>query len=52
MSRLYVAEGRTYESLSDAIDNTQWAGDVLVVEQVGHLDNLAERGVIPERVDK
>jgi len=48
MNRLYVADGETYESLSDAIDNTQWAGDVLVVEPVGYIDNLAENGVIPE----
>jgi len=52
MSRLYVAKGRVYDEFSEAIENSKWASDVLVVEQVGYIDNLAESGVIPERVDE
>jgi hypothetical protein len=48
MTRLYVADGETYETFGEAIEAAAVPGEVLVVEEIGYVDQLAEAGSLPE----
>lgn len=51
MTRLYVAAGRIHKDFADAIDSAARPGDVMVVERVGFIDDIAEEGVLQEEID-
>jgi len=48
MMRLYIADGETDETFGEAAEAAAVPGEVLVVERIGYVDQLAETGILPE----
>lgn len=45
--RWYAVGSDLYDTLDEAIEAAQYPGDVLVLEDIGYLDDLAQSGEIP-----